>query len=944
MFSSFNVLTTCNLDVKSIHSFWEANIMYPHNRFAFLFLTSLAFLMFFTLACSNGSSPVTPDDQAPDFPVAITSSDTRMAIAEYDLFIDPLSQTCSVIPVERTLSAHMNLTQYFPNVFQITAYGFTPTFWADIKLTHPMPGSGVTVYDPRVILLTPAETGVSMYYPVANVLANHSAVIEPDAYTPLYDNVMPSMKGNYNPFKAYFKTCPCREWTSTGVTQETQRWYLNLGGFGGPVNYKILVDVSTAYPAPPQPYVHNAPEPVQISVVTGSGMTDAGGSAPVEVTLLDWQGRTGIGGVVCECPQLFNSVAFLSYFGPGTNPNEYVFKGNISNSKLAAAGDYNMLVGTWDSATMIAICVEVKVTVGTSTPDEPVDVTPEWLNFSPWDAAIDSNIAYIAAGHNGVHIFNVTNMLDPIWINSVDTGGFIERIVYWNGYVYASDTDEGFLEIIDVNPPASASVVNSIPMENLMSVCASGNYLYAAAQDFFYIIDITSPETASIIQTVDPSPYANGVAVKNGYAFAGEAGKFTVIDVDPPSSASVVKTITVPGSLYDIKIYGNYALCAAWQGGVVIVDITDPANPVYYKQVSTSNYIDRLEISGGYAYTSGYNLEILDIEPISAASVVKVVYKVTSLEGLAYNSGYILGADRNFGLAMIDVEPPESAYLAYIKYTSSGAADIDTQGDYAFVACSNGLQVFDITPPESTTWITTVTDTGVGNVEATSGYVYISNGYTIYIADSDPIGSINIINEIGTPNTLIDMDYDNGYLYTALSTPGLSIFDVNPPETAGVVKEVAAAGNPQGIAYWNGYAYIANSYDMFDIYDVNPVGSASRVKQIGPLQSSFDVDVANGIAVVADGSYVRVIDVDPADTAYVVMSIPVSYASSVEISGDYAFIGNQDQFVAVDINPPESASILYEYPMDGYIGRINVNGAYAYICDSSHGMRILKLM
>jgi uncharacterized delta-60 repeat protein len=137
----------------------------------------------------------------------------------------------------------------------------------------------------------------------------------------------------------------------------------DIAGFGGPLQFKLVVDVSTNYPSPATPIIDNAPEPVQIDATIGSGLTTTGGSADITVILLDWQGQSGIGGVQIEAPDLFNGTVSLAYSGPGPNPNEYVCTGTITNTLLAPEGEYKILVATWDQATGIYIYSEFTISV-----------------------------------------------------------------------------------------------------------------------------------------------------------------------------------------------------------------------------------------------------------------------------------------------------------------------------------------------------------------------------------------------------------------------------------------------------------------------------------------------------------------------------------------------------------------------------------------------------
>lgn len=332
-----------------------------------IIVLTIAFACIFN-ACSQGKSPVEPtinnvNDIQQDVPISFsTASENRSVLAIYDAVIDPEAKTFTVEPVNRSAEYHFPLTQLYPNVLQITGYGYSPGLWADIKLQHPLPGSGIDAYDPRVIAILPANPGVSMNYPISDVLGNNSALLEFDGFTKLFDSVNPSIVGNTNPFKAYFKDEPNRVWSSTQTTEETQRWEIDLSGFGGPFEFQLVVDVSTNYPNPPQPIIDNASEPVQLETYIARDLSTYGGGSLIEVTLLDWQGEEN---TMCkvESPQLFNDTIELFYSREGTNPDEYVFSGNISNSLLAPIDNYDVLISASDILTGVQVFSEVAVSV-----------------------------------------------------------------------------------------------------------------------------------------------------------------------------------------------------------------------------------------------------------------------------------------------------------------------------------------------------------------------------------------------------------------------------------------------------------------------------------------------------------------------------------------------------------------------------------------------------
>lgn len=328
------------------------------------FLAILIYAVIFA-GCNGGGTPVgTAVDQSSDLPESSVSSErSRDVMAVYDATIDPVKQTFTVTPDNRTAQYHFPLTQMFPNVLKITGYGFTPNFWADIKLVHPFPGSGIDAFDPRVIAILPANPGVRFIYPVLGVGGNNAVVSEPDGYTKLFDNLGGSIPGNVNPFKAYFKDQPNRVWSSTGVTEETQRWQMNLAGFGGPMQFKLVVDVSTNYPATPTPDIDNAQEPVKIIATAGSGLTPFGGTARITVTTLDWSGYTSNDAVLIEAPDLFDGTVALQYHTYGPLPRETNNIGPIPNSHHAPEGEYKFLAARGDQTTASYLYGEFSINV-----------------------------------------------------------------------------------------------------------------------------------------------------------------------------------------------------------------------------------------------------------------------------------------------------------------------------------------------------------------------------------------------------------------------------------------------------------------------------------------------------------------------------------------------------------------------------------------------------
>ena len=618
-------------------------------------------------ACSGspggGGSPLEPGTQISDLSPSLGAEDLcgRNIVAVYDAVIDPVAKTFTISPDERTLSYHFPLSKTYPNVLKITGFGFTPNLWADIKLIHPYPGSGIDGYDPRVIAILPAKPGVSFNYPDLDVTANNSVVMEPDGYTELFDNLGGVIPGDANPFKAYFKTRPYRIWSSTGIYSETQRWNMNIGGFGGPISYKLVVDVSTNYPSPPQQVIDNAPEPVEIECEIDSALLSIGGHADLTVTILDWK-HTGLVNVYVAAPALFSGI--LELVEDSSNPPEYIYKGTMDNSLKAPAGIYKFLVAAYDNQSNIYMYDEFKATV-------------EFFN--------------------------------PQIIKHVDTPGEALEVDILNWYAYVADGSGG-LQVVDVEPPESASIVGSYtkpPTEYqyVKSVDAYVNYAYITARyqeepDFMYkmeVIDIDPPNDPNSVGEVEIC-FGADVEVDSQLAFVADgACGVSAVDISNHTQPIISITCDTPGSALGVSNYYEYHYVADFNYGLQIVQ--------------------------RWWYVTWWRFEIR-----------KNVETPGLAYGVYYSDGYAYIADGQEGLQIIDVDPYNSAYICDSVDIPSGgyASKVQKVGDFVYLSCeSKGLHVIDVRDPNSASLVYSFMDI------PTVRDVYVYENMAYVAADTD---------------------------------------------------------------------------------------------------------------------------------------------------------------------------------------------------------------
>jgi hypothetical protein len=903
-------------------------------------------------ACSKGKSPVEP--VIDNVPISFgTESENRSVLAVYNAVIDPDNKTFTIEPANRSTEYHFPLTQMFPNVLQITDINWGTDFWVEMQLSHPMPGSGIDGFDPRVIAILPAYPTVSMNYPIFNVHANNHMLIEPDGYTKLFDSINPSIVGNTNPFMAYFKDEPNRVWSSTVTTQETKRWYMNVTDIGGPFVYQLVVDVSTNHPNAPQPVIDNALEPVSIETSIDQGLLPSGGSASIDVTLLDWQGSEDTK-IKVECPELFSGSIQLFYSEPGPNPDEYIFSGTISNSNLAPRGDYSLLIAVWDIPSGIHVFHETQALVRENIAFNPVEITPPWMNFSPWDIYIVDNYAYVAGGRFGLHIFDISDQLNPVWVSQVDTVGMATDLHVADDYAYVVDNETGLI-IIDVDPPDSPNVVKTINVDSFTDVFVTDGcaYVVNGGPDYtLLIIDVETPETPNLLNAIN-MPYMQDIYVADGYVYgACYAQGLQIVDVDPPENAEVVSTVHISGDAYRCCVSGDYVYVTC-RDGLYIIDITSPTTPDYIKLVDTL-MVSSIAVADGYVYVTNHGLGYfltIDVDPPMDAYTVSTVDIPACPNALFADNGYVYIASGNSGIQIMDVDPPESVFLAGSDDSPAGAQDISVANGCACIADgSSGLQIVDIDPPESANKVKLLDLPGTTyDVHVSDGYAYAidDSGNYIRIVDIDPPEDAYVVKSIYAYN-VSDVYASDGYAYIAKDA-GLTIYDVDPPESARFVKTVTTPENAQSVFVTDGYAYVCTIRD-FVIMDIDPPEDAYTVNSIDSLGGT-GAYVVDGYAYIMYGARLRIWDVDPPESAYEVKYINISYRiQDVFVLDGYAYVSTyewdswENGLYILDVNPPENVRVVDSFRPSHFVGNgVDVIGGYAYIADSNGGFRIIDL-
>jgi subtilisin-like proprotein convertase family protein len=291
-----------------------------------------------------------------------------------------------------------------------------------------------------------------------------------------------------------------------------------------------------------------------------------------------------------------------------------------------------------------------------------------------------------------------------------NTPGLAQGVVVSGTYAYVAD-GHGGLRVVDVSNPQRPRSVGVYPTSGLaLDVAVSGRYAYVVvddpAGDRVEAVDISTPS----LPQYAGSFITASLQLDRGIVIGGDNGLVHV-----PASISgawgvlILTAISTPVQVYHLLTAGQPRGLAA-SGNLVYVT-EDSGNTLHIFQMSPTtielgNYALPargwdVAVSGAYAYVADdtAGLQIVNVSNPMTPTLEGSFNTPGLARGVAISGTHILVADGVRGLQMIDVSIPSFPQSVGALDTPGHAVDVAQAGGYAYVADeSTGLRVVTLLP------------------------------------------------------------------------------------------------------------------------------------------------------------------------------------------------------------------------------------------------------
>jgi hypothetical protein len=285
----------------------------------------------------------------------------------------------------------------------------------------------------------------------------------------------------------------------------------------------------------------------------------------------------------------------------------------------------------------------------------------------------------------------------------------------------------------------------------------------------------------------------------------------------------IVKKFQTPGYSQDVIVEGNLLYMAQGEGGLLIVDVADPANP----------QIVSVTTDGVRGYSS----------------------KIEKKDTIVYL------AAGSFGLSVLNVTDPAVPVVTVSNLNMKPAKDLHIMGDYLFTAVSEqGIRIAEISIPGQPDIRGGIYSTGYahGIAHTTDSLLLVASGemgLTVYNLSNFQNG-YGIYPQVGWCDTpgyaeAVTINEDQKTAFVACGTSGLQIINYADTNNIRIVGSFDEGGYAKELVLKNDLLYLTVELGGLQIIDVSTVTDPYLVGTI-ETEFSLGVDVDNDHVYVAD--------------------------------------------------------------------------------------------
>ncbi|MBN2532205.1 MAG: chitobiase/beta-hexosaminidase C-terminal domain-containing protein [Spirochaetales bacterium] len=509
---------------------------------------------------------------------------------------------------------------------------------------------------------------------------------------------------------------------------------------------------------------------------------------------------------------------------------------------------------------------------------------------------IKDDYLYVTSVDN-FRIFDVSDVI-PRYVSTIEQGGSMIKISGKYGYInYASNS----ITIVDLHNPALPRIINTFTISGTFNdyEIYGDNIYFVKGSDGILVMNIEDKQNPVIVTEYPLSGYISHVEVAENHLFLAASGQVIVIDITDPAQPVTIGQAAIPvkpnGSIHGFVLQNNMiAIGSGYEYCFVMFDVSDPASPQMMYHYLPTDIINHLYFSGNtiYVQEGHYFFRKIDITDVQHPYVKTCIDTKLTMNDVFVAGNYAYAYDYDEGIKIFDVSDPSSPLFISPLYNEGIVADILVRGTLLYYVGSGGLTIVDVADPLHPGKISHVETTeNVNSMFMRGHYVYMTQyDDGLYIVDVTNPDRPELLSQTKTnhhANAVYVPDEQNAYISdTEARLLRMDISDPAYPEKMNF------------FGYQTKTGLFGYGYNLFSIYncglEITAINDPANPVSLSTIQfpsKLIDIFAAGDYALVTClDEQAELIDIsDPGNPVRLGMLDDSGNARGVFVSGNYIY-------------------------------------------------------
>lgn len=457
--------------------------------------------------------------------------------------------------------------------------------------------------------------------------------------------------------------------------------------------------------------------------------------------------------------------------------------------------------------------------------------------------------AYFLYTHGGLTIYDIQDEYDPWFVRGHGFPNSNTQMVFSQDFIFNRD------RIFNIARPRSPQLTDSLFASSFVgnTINIDQSNLYTDRMARYDITEplmpvLTSPALVPFITLIDVIIQPTAIYGRNNQ---------TLYAFDQSNPNEITLTGVIPAPSNDFAVSGSFIYTI--EEGIRVFDFSNPADPLevaYFEDIPELGSLTQIERIDDLFYITDdvgtLAVYRINTNPVGSHATIDQALEIKLLDNLA------LVADNSAGLQIFDISSPQSPTLLSTFPTNNTAIGVDAIPGVAFVATHQaGLDIVDISDPSNPTLITNYDTTrSTQDVQIVGQYAYVVDRVTgLHILDISDPSDPQVVSITDTPNLAHDITIVDNLALVSQGRFDLQIMDISDRANPQIISTITPIDTiSEGIdttTVHNGLLYTAENSGGYRVFDFSNPASPIEIARIN---TDTATDLGFGHEIVIQGN------------------------------------------------------------------------------------------